>query len=300
MSLGVLVMAHGTPSSVDGVAPFYTRIRHGRPPSEEQLAELVRRYEAIGGVSPLTDITSAQVAALRDELGRRAPGRYVVAYGAKYEPPLIEDGARNLSDAELERVVGLVLAPHASSMSTGQYMDRARAALGAIDFEAVGQWWDRPAFVDMSAGRVRDGLGRIAEPRRSDAVVIFTAHSLPTRVVTAGEDYPEQLSASAKLVAEAASLTDWRVAWQSAGRTGDEWLGPDVSEVVRSLAAAGVSDVLVCPIGFVADHLEVLYDIDIEARRAAAAVGVELRRTASANDSTDFVSLLADLVEEHS
>jgi len=290
---GVLLMAHGTPANAEEILPFYTRIRRGRPPEPEQLAELEGRYRAIGGVSPLAERTRAQVDAVRAELEARSPGRYVVVFGAKHTDPRIEDAATALASAGLEQVVGLVLTPHASSMGSQEYLDRAAAALVGTRFVAVGPWYAEPAFVALLAARVTAALGTLPGRRR----VIFTAHSLPERIRESGDTYPEQLAESARLVAEAAGLEKWLVAWQSAGRTPDPWLGPDVRDEVRRLAADGTTDaVVVCPIGFVADHLEVLYDLDVEVAAVASECGIGFARTASLNDDPAFVSVLADVI----
>jgi ferrochelatase len=287
------MMAHGTPANPDEIAAFYTRIRRGRPPDAAQLAELEGRYRAIGGVSPLAERTRAQVAAVRAELEHRAPGRYRVAFGAKHTEPFIENAAAELAADGHARVVGLVLTPHASSMGSQEYLDRAAEALGATPFVAIGAWYAQPALVDLLASRVMAALGRVDGRVR----VIFTAHSLPERIRAAGDTYPEQVAESAALVARSAGLGEWVVAWQSAGRTPDPWLGPDVRDVVRQLGAgAGTDAVVVCPVGFVADHLEVLYDLDVEVAGVAAEVGLGYARTASLNDDPAFIEVLADLI----
>jgi len=279
------------------VEAFYTRIRHGRAPSAEQLADLKRRYDAIGGTSPLAERTAAQVAGVAGELERRAPGRFEVAFGAKYAAPLIEDAARALVDAGTSCVVGLVLAPHESSLSTAQYMDRARSALGdGVDFRAIGAWWSQPQFVLNIARRVEGELATIPVERHATTTVIFSAHSLPSRIVDAGDTYAEQLTASAELVANAIDLPRHLTAWQSAGRTEEAWLGPDLLTVLRNERATGTTDVVVCPIGFVSDHLEVLYDIDVEAQVLAEQIGLHLQRTSSLNDDPEFTAMLASLV----
>jgi ferrochelatase len=293
MTTGVLLMAHGTPASTAEIEPFYTRIRRGRPPTPEQLAELEGRYAAIGGVSPLAVRTAAQVDAVRLALDARWPGRYVVTFGAKHTDPLIEESAALLGAAGLERVVGLVLTPHGSSMGSEEYLGRALAALGPTPFVPVAPWYAEPALVALLAARVQDALRNVAGRTQ----VIFTAHSLPERIRETGDTYPEQLSESARMVAEAAALDDWLVAWQSAGRTPEPWIGPDVRDVVRQLAADDVADaVVVCPIGFVADHLEVLYDLDVDLARVATAAGVAYARTASLNDDPSFIAVLTDLI----
>jgi protoporphyrin/coproporphyrin ferrochelatase len=293
--VGVLVMAHGTPSSPAEIAPFYTRIRRGRPPSDEQLADLERRYEAIGGLSPLTERTRAQVDGLRAVLEERAPGRYVVAYGAKHADPLIEEAAAELAGQGVDLVVGLVLTPHGSSLGSGEYLERAGDVVGPGRFVEVLPWYANPALVDLLADRVHQALAAI--DLGSPCPVIFTAHSLPERVRQMGDTYPEQLEESARLVAETAGLSNWSVAWQSAGRTPEPWLGPDVRDAITELAADGWAGVVVCPIGFVADHLEVLYDLDVEARGVADHSGLRFGRTESLNDDPRFLSALVDVVQ---
>ena len=293
MTEGVLLMAHGTPASTTEIAPFYTRIRRGRPPTEEQLAELEGRYAAIGGVSPLAVRTAAQVDAVRAALEARAPGRYIVSFGAKHTDPLIEASATRLGAAGVERVIGLVLTPHGSSLGSQEYLDRAAAALGDTPFVPVAPWYAEPSFVTLVARRVQHALGTVSGRTK----VLFTAHSLPERIRETGDTYPEQLAESARLVAAAAGLEEWVVAWQSAGRTPEPWLGPDVRDVVRQFGAEGdVESVVVCPIGFVADHLEVLYDLDVELAGVAAASGIAYARTASLNDDADFIASLADVI----
>jgi ferrochelatase len=293
MTTGVLLMAHGTPAGTAEVEPFYTRIRRGRPPTAEQLADLEARYAAIGGVSPLALRTAAQVDAVRAALEARAPGRYVVSFGAKHTDPLIEESAALLGAAGLERVVGLVLTPHGSSLGSQEYLDRAEAALGGTLFVPVAPWYAQPSLVALLAARVRDARHAVTGRTK----VIFTAHSLPERIRDAGDTYPEQLAESARLVATAAGLDEWLVAWQSAGRTPEPWLGPDVRDVVRQLAADDQADaVVICPIGFVADHLEVLYDLDVELAGIAAESGLGYARTSSLNDDPVFIAALADLI----
>jgi ferrochelatase len=286
-------MAHGTPATTSEIAPFFTRIRRGRPPTPEQLADLEARYSAIGGVSPLALRTAAQVDAVRAELEARAPGRYVVSFGAKHTDPLIEESAALLSGTGLERVIGLVLTPHGSSLGSQEYLDRAADALGATPFVPVAPWYASPSLVTLLAARVQDARRAVTGRTK----VIFTAHSLPERIRETGDTYAEQLAESARLVATAAGLDEWLVAWQSAGRTPEPWLGPDVRDVVRQLAADDLADaVVICPIGFVADHLEVLYDLDVELAGIALTSGLEYARTSSLNDDPAFIATLTDLI----
>lgn len=297
MKTGLLVMAYGTPTTPDDVEAYYTRIRHGRAPSSEQLADLTRRYNAIGGTSPLAQRTAAQVAGLARALDVAAPHRFDVRFGSKYEPPLLEAAAQSFRDDGFATVIGLVLAPHSSSMSTDQYMDRARTSLGEdVNFIAIGAWWEFPGFLELVAGRVRNALATIPDDRLATTEVIFSAHSLPEKILASGDDYPEQLRLSAARAATLAGLQRWGTAWQSAGRTSEPWMGPDILEVLRTKRGEGFTDVVSCPIGFVSDHLEVVFDIDVEAQGVAHEIGLNLVRTQSLNDDPEFMNLLAHIV----
>jgi protoporphyrin/coproporphyrin ferrochelatase len=297
MTTGVLVMAYGTPATLQDVEEYYTRIRHGRPPSSEQLADLARRYRAIGGTSPLTARSRAQVAGVARALHDGAPGNWVVELGTKYADPLLETSARELIGAGVDDVVGVVLAPHESSLSTAQYFERATVAINDdVPFRTIGAWWDQPAFLALIAQRVRDALAMVPTERRDDALVLFSAHSLPTKILTTGDSYPDQVRESARRAAALVGDIHWDTAWQSAGRTADPWLGPDILEVLRTSRARASRDVVSCPIGFVADHLEVLYDLDVEAADLATSIDLGFVRTASLNDDPQLTTLLADLV----
>lgn len=299
MTVGVLVMAYGTPTTPDDVEAYYTRIRHGRAPTSEQLADLQRRYNAIGGTSPLARRSADQVAGLAAALERRVPGGFDVRFGSKYEPPLLETAAESFRADGFDVVVGLVLAPHSSSMSTDQYMSRAKEALGDdVRFVEIGAWWAFPGFLEIIAQRVNDALTSIPDDRRDTTEVIFSAHSLPEKILATGDTYPEQLRESAERAAALAGVERWDVAWQSAGRTPDPWIGPDILRVLRDKRALGVTDIVSCPIGFVSDHLEVLFDIDVEAQAVAREIGLALIRTTSLNDDATFMSVLANVVTD--
>lgn len=295
MKPGVVVMAYGTPRALDDVERYYTDIRHGRPPSPELLAELTARYEAIGGRSPLYEITEAQ----RLGLEKRLDG--VPTYlGQKHSPPFIPDAVRAMADDGVDWIVGLVLAPHYSKMSVGDYRRRVLLARDEAELDApvdvIESWHLEPGYVSFLAERVRAATARLSPEARVDHAVVFTAHSLPEAILRGGDPYPVQLQETADAVASAADVAAHTIGWQSAGRTPDPWLGPDVLEVIDRLAADGVRGIVVCPCGFVSDHLEVLYDVDVECVAAAAGLGVELVRTESPNDDPAFLDVLATVV----
>ncbi len=299
MKIGVLVMAYGTPATPEDVEIYYTRIRHGHAPTPELLADLQRRYNAIGGTSPLAERTAAQVDAIRDQIEKIAPGQFEVRFGSKYQPPLLEEIAESFKTDGYTKVVGLVLAPHSSSMSTTQYFTRAKAALGdGVEFIEIGEWYDAPGFLELIAQRVTEALSKVPAERLATTEVLFSAHSLPEKILANGDNYPDQLRDSAVKAAKIAGIEKWDIAWQSAGRTADPWIGPDILDVLRQKTAAGVTDIVSCPIGFVSDHLEVLFDIDIEAQGVAKEIGLNLVRTESLNADTAFMAVLAKLVVE--
>lgn len=290
----VLLMAYGTPRTREEILPYYTDIRRGRPPTPELLEELTARYEAIGGLSPLAGLTEAQRDALQHELDAIAPGAYAVSLGLKHASPTIEEATNAIAVAGHTRIVCLVLAPHFSTYSIGQYVGRTRAVAEPLGIEvaAVESWARDDAFVDFLAADVRARLADLPERTR----ILFTAHSLPQRIIDGGDPYPDELRATAELVAARAGLAPdtWSIAWQSAGRTPEPWIGPDILEVIDSLASEGdVEGVLVSACGFVADHLEVLYDLDIEAAQRAATHGLAFARTRCVNDDAAVIASLA-------
>lgn len=295
----VILMAYGTPRTKEEILPYYTDIRRGRPPTPELLQDLTDRYEAIGGLSPLKQLTEAQRDALQRELEKIAPGGYHVTLGLKHASPFIEEAVAEVAAAGFRRIVGIVLAPHFSSYSIGQYIGRVRdaAAPHGIEVRSVDSWATEPAFVDFLAADMKKKLAGMPERTK----VLFTAHSLPQRIIDGGDPYPDELRATAEAVAERVGLTrwsQWSIAWQSAGRTPEPWIGPDILEVIDSFGAQKsteepIDGVLVSACGFVADHLEVLYDLDIEASHRAAAHGVAFDRTSCVNDNENVMAALA-------
>ena len=287
-------MAYGTPATPEDVEAYYTHVRRGRPPTPEQLADLRRRYDAIGGTSPLLVRTRDQAAGIQAALG----DGFLVELGMKHASPFIEDGVAALVAAGVTRIIGVVLAPHYSALSVGEYAKRAEetAAEAGVRFTMVKSWHLAPGYLDLLAGFVQAEVQRLAvEPIE----VVFTAHSLPTRILDMGDPYPDQLAETAAAVAAQAGVDRWSVGWQSAGRTPEPWIGPDILAVLPALHDAGVAGVVVCAAGFVSDHLEVLYDLDVEARAAAEAIGLAFTRTPSPNADPGFCATVAGVVASH-
>jgi ferrochelatase len=281
MSDAVVLMAYGSPERLEDVPAYYADIRGGRPVAPELLADLVERYRRLGveGSNPLNEITEATRAALERELG------LPVYTGMKHWTPHIADAAARAADAD--RVVGLVLAPHYSALSIEGYRGQLEQALdGRAELRFVECWHDDAAFVAVLADKVR-GTG---------AHVVFTAHSLPARILDLGDPYKDQLLETSQLVAERAGVTDWSFSFQSESPTGEPWLGPDLLDHLRALHADGVRAVLVCPVGFVSDHLEIRWDIDVEAVELARELGLELTRIEMPNDEPAFIAALAGIV----
>jgi protoporphyrin/coproporphyrin ferrochelatase len=302
--LGLLVMAYGTARGPDDIERYYTDIRGGRPPSPEHLEDLRRRYAAIGNTFPLERITREQAEALERELNAAEGPRFRAYLGWKHSPPHVPDVVRRMASDGLTEAVGIVMAPHHSQMSIGGYADRVRKGLpedGSLRVSMIESWYDHPAFVEVLADRLRTAMGSLAEEERRDPLVVFTAHSLPERILAEGDPYPDQLRETAELVSARAGvdLANVTVGWQSAGRTEEPWLGPPLDEVIGKPAADGRTAVVVVPCGFVSDHLEILYDVDIEAQEAARSAGIRLVRTESMNVDPRFIAALAAVVREH-
>lgn len=279
---GIVCMAYGSPSTELDIVAYYTHIRGGRAPSAEALTDLTHRYRAIGG-SPLSEITRAQATSLAKRAGLPC------FVGMKHSPPFIADGAAEARRAGVARLVGLPLAPHYSRMSLGTY-ERALAEAWGNDGELVfvPGFHDHPAFISAVQGLLVDAFAA-GRPER----LFFTAHSLPARILDEGDPYCQQLLDSCRLVASGLDLPPWQFAFQSASHTGEPWLGPDLLDAITDSAAR---DILVCPIGFVADHLEILYDLDVEAQAFAREHGIRIRRTRSFNTRPEFIDALAQIV----
>jgi protoporphyrin/coproporphyrin ferrochelatase len=283
MKTAVTLMAYGSPERLDDVPAYYADIRGGRPIATQQLEDLVDRYRRLGieTSNPLTAITEQTRAALAEELDMP------VFTGMKHWKPHISEAAARALDAGAELVAGLVLAPHYSRLSIAGYKEQLeRALVGRAALTFVDSWHDDPGFVSFLADRIR-GTG---------AHVVFTAHSLPARILDEGDPYRDQLLESARLVADEAGVSDWSFSFQSESPTGEPWLGPDILDHLTLLDEEGTTDVLVCPVGFVSDHLEIRWDIDTEAKEKAAELGMRLERIEMPNADLRFVRVLAGIV----
>ena len=284
---GVLLMAHGTPSSMDEMPEYLRLVRGGRPPSPELVAEMRHNYEAIGGRSPLTDLTMRQAEALRERLGPDV----AVAVGMRNWKPFIAQALDGLRTAGISRVVAIPLAPQFSTLSIGKYFAAAAAALAqGMELVRVDSFYLHPLLLQAFAERVRAVRPGVGEE------VVFTAHSLPKRVVDEGDSYVDEVAATARGVAALAGIDTFQIAYQSAGRTPEPWIGPDIGDFIRERSKAGARSFVVAPIGFVCDHTEILFDIDVQAKAAADQAGASLRRTESLNTSAPFIAMLEDLV----
>jgi ferrochelatase len=283
MSVAVVLMAYGSPERLDDVPAYYADIRGGRPIAPEHLEDLVARYRRLGieSSNPLNAITEQTRAALQDELG------VPVFTGMKHWTPRIADAADKAVETGADSVLGLVLAPHYSRLSIAGYRDQLERALGdRAELAFVDSWYDDPGFVSFLAGRIRG----------TRAHVVFTAHSLPARILEDGDPYRDQLLETSRLVAEEAGVADWTFSFQSASPTGEPWLGPDILDHLTELHERGTDDVLICPVGFVSDHLEIRWDIDTEARELAHELRMRVDRIEMPNADPGFVSALAGIV----
>lgn len=304
----VLLMAYGTPNSLDEVEPYYTDIRGGRKPSPENLRELIERYRQVGGRTPLLDITRQQASALQSQLGED----FRVYIGMKHWHPYIAEAVAEIVRDGNRRLFALALAPHYSRFSIDGYIQRVRDALDThetkgssssepLQLSFLESWNDHPIYLGALAEKVEAARIGFGIDGWYGIQVVFSAHSLPERILVSNDPYPQELQETCEGVAALVGLRreHWRFAYQSAGRTGDRWLGPDILETLDQIAAEGHRRVLIAPIGFVADHLEVLYDIDVECAARAKSLGLEMRRTESPNASPTFIAALAAIVREN-
>ena len=289
----ILLMAYGSPNSLDEVGEYLRQVRGGRLPTPEEVERLKDRYRQVGGQTPLLKITLAQAKSLEEKLQLERLDSPVYV-GMKHWHPFIEDVVDKIVGDGSASIIGLALAPHYSRLSIGGYSDAVRRSLASIGkpvpFAMVESWHDQQSLISALSRRVHDGLEKFDEPDR--AVVLFTAHSLPKKFVADDDPYWRQLQETSQLVADKSGLRSWDFAFQSAGHPIESWLGPSIKEKIAELSGKRFRELLVCPVGFVSDHLEILYDLDIEAKRYATSLGARLERTASLNDDPEFIDAI--------
>lgn len=299
--MGLLVMAYGTPYKPEDIEPYYTHIRHGRKPSNEQLADLESRYQSIGGVSPLAEITLAQAKALEKHLNASQDEiEFVMYLGLKHIHPFLEDAVKDMHNDGIEEAVTIVLAPHFSTFSVKSYNDRAKEtaeAIGGPRLITIESWYQEPKFIQYWTDRIQETFFEIPEVEHKETVVIFSAHSLPEKILSGGDPYPKQLEETMELIAKKTGLKHYTNGWQSAGNTPDPWIGPDVQDLTRDLYEhEHYTHFIYCPIGFVSEHLEVLFDNDYECKVVTDDLGVHYHRPPMPNDRPEFIDCLATVV----
>ncbi len=299
--MGLLVMAYGTPYKEEDIERYYTHIRRGRKPSDEALEDLRSRYEAIGGISPLAKITLEQATKLEKSLNEAQDDiEFTMYLGLKHIEPFVEDAVQQMVDDGITEAVSLVLAPHYSTFSIKSYNGRAQEMadkLGGPVIHSIDSWYQEPAFVNYWSTRVRDIFEGMSEEERQKAVLIVSAHSLPEKIIAQGDPYPQQLEETADMIAEAAGVKHYAVGWQSAGNTPEPWIGPDVQDLTRDLHEEhGYTSFVYTPVGFVAEHLEVLYDNDYECKVVTDEIGANYYRPEMPNAQDEFIDCLTTVV----
>ncbi|MGI1813313.1 ferrochelatase [Priestia sp. TGN 0903] len=299
--MGLLVMAYGTPYKEEDIERYYTHIRRGRKPSPEALEDLQNRYEAIGGISPLAKITQQQMESLEKRLNEVQDEIEFKAYlGLKHIEPFVEDAVEAMHKDGIKEAVSIVLAPHFSTFSVKSYNGRAKETaekLGGPIIHSVESWYSEPKFIQYWATRVKQTFDLIDEEKRQKAVLIVSAHSLPEKIIAAGDPYPNELQETADLIAQAAGIEHYEIGWQSAGNTPEPWIGPDVQDLTRELhEEKGYTSFVYIPVGFIADHLEVLYDNDYECKVVTDEIGADYYRPEMPNAQPEFIDGLATVV----
>ncbi|MEX0967579.1 MAG: ferrochelatase [Bacteroidia bacterium] len=292
---GILLMAYGSPGNMEEIEPYYIDIRRGRRPTREALQELQDRYLEIGGTSPLLEITNQQAESLQNLLG----ANFKVYVGMRHWTPWIHEAVQQMAHDGIRKAVGIVMSPHYSSMSIERYKGKVRDALyetkGAPDFLYIDEYHNHPLFIQALTQKIEEARQDLSP---GNFTCIFTAHSLPERILDKGDPYADQLMETSRILAEKAGLEKWEFAYQSAGRTEEKWLGPDLTEMIKRLHDQGENQILICPIGFIIDHLEVLYDIDIEAQQLCQELGMKQVRTTSLNSDPLLIKAFAQIITE--
>lgn len=302
--MGLLVMAYGTPYKEEDIERYYTHIRHGRKPTDEMLEDLKGRYEAIGGISPLAKITENQAYSLQNHLNSIQDQYEFKAYiGLKHIEPFVEDAVQQMHEDGIEEAVSIVLAPHFSTFSIQSYNGRAREAaekIGEPQITSIESWYKEPKFIQFWADGVKGEVSKMTAAEKDNFILVVSAHSLPEKIKELGDPYPDQLKETADLIAEQAGVSNYAVGWQSAGNTPDPWLGPDVQDLTKELyEKEGYKAFIYTPVGFVADHLEVLYDNDYECKVVTDEVGAAYYRPEMPNAKPEFIDAMATVVLDH-
>ncbi|MGE6489032.1 ferrochelatase [Paenisporosarcina sp. NPDC076898] len=303
-TMGLLVMAYGTPYKEEDLERYYTHIRHGRPPSPEALTDLRDRYRAIGGISPLAKITDDQATALRDRLNAvQDEIEFKLYIGLKHIEPFVEDAVEQMHKDGITEAVSIVLAPHFSTFSIKSYNGRVQETaekLGGLQITSVESWYDEPKFIQYWSEKVSETFNSMSAEQREKACLIVSAHSLPEKIIANGDPYPDQLKETAKLIAQSAGIENYEVGWQSAGQTPEPWIGPDVQDLTHELhEQKGYSTFVYTPVGFVADHLEVLFDNDYECKVVTDEIGANYYRPEMPNTQPLFIDAMSDVVLKH-
>lgn len=301
--IAVLLMAMGGPDCLENVAPFLLDVRGGRPTPPELIAEIQARYQATGGKSPAVGMTMNVARKLEARLNESGHGRYRVSVGFRHWHPFIKDTLAQVLLGEPEHIIGFCMAPQQSSLSTGAYRKKVEEAQALMNdhrpVSYIGTWNRHPKLIGGIVDNIRKGLERFPVAVRSDVTILFTAHSLPERIVAMNDPYPDEVKGTVAAVTAFLGGQPTAFAYQSQGRSSERWLGPTVEATIEEIALAGQRHVLVAPIGFLCDHVETLYDIDIELKQLAAARGIQLERIAMLNDSVVFIETLVDIVSAH-
>ena len=299
--MGLLVMAYGTPYKEEDIERYYTHIRRGRKPSDEQLKDLQDRYKAIGGISPLAKITEDQAKGLEAHLNKVQDDiEFKLYIGLKHIEPFVEDAVQEMHNDGIEEAVSIVLAPHFSTFSIKSYNGRAKQEadkIGGPVIHSVESWYDEPKFISYWAKRIKAIFDEMSEQEREKAVLIVSAHSLPEKIIANGDPYPDQLKETADLIVEESGVKNVAIGWQSEGNTPDPWIGPDVQDLTRDLhEKQGFTSFVYAPVGFVADHLEVLFDNDYECKVVTDEIGANYYRPEMPNAQDEFIDILSTVV----
>ena len=300
--IGILLMAYGAANSIEEVEPYLADIRSGRPPNPVLVEEVKNRYRLMGGKSPLLEITQQQAQALEQQLNQDS-GRFKVYIGMRHWHPYIKDTIKRISDDQVRQIIALCMTPYYSKMSTGIYykkLDEAVASVGfPFEIRRIESWNDGPLLIEAIADKIQKALNQFPEDVRARVTLLFTAHSLPEKILSENDPYPEELLETVGLVMKRIGANPWRFAYQSQGRTPEPWLGPDAAKVIDEISQQGRRHLLMAPIGFISDHMETLYDVDVMYRQQCEALGIHFERAESLNATPRFIEAMASVIQDH-